>query len=351
MKIKNDRKAAKTAREKPRRIVIVAFDGAQDIDIAGPASVFARANEFAPNAYAVTHASPEGGDITLGSGLKIAELKDIQTLRGEIDTILVTGGTEQALRSVISAGRLPKWLKKMAPKTKRVGSVCTGAFILAASGLLDNHRAVTHWASCKLLQAMHPSIEVDANAIFVHEGRFFTSAGVSAAIDAALLLVEEDLGRTTAAQVAKSMVLFLRRSGGQSQYSRALAAQSNASGDLTDLVSWISENLDGDLSVTKLAERVGMSQRSFMRHFRQEIDMTPAAYIRLARLETACYWLENTQWPIKKIAKQAGFGSTDSLERAVRRQFDTTCAVLRDAYGASASSRYPATGHRNNLAN
>jgi transcriptional regulator GlxA family with amidase domain len=211
--------------------------------------------------------------------------------------------------------------------------VCTGAFVLAASGLLDKRSAVTHWASCTLLATLRPSINVDANAIYVRDGKFFTSAGVTASIDAALALVQEDLGRSVAAKIAKSMVLFLRRSGGQSQYSRALAAQSTANDKFSELINWISDNLSGDLSVASLAVQTGMSERNFMRKFSQETHTTPAAYVRTARLEAARDWLENTKWPVTRIARLAGFGSVDSLERAIKKQFDTTCSAHRHAYG------------------
>ncbi len=332
---KNDIYSAISARSESKRIVIVAYDGVQALDITGPSSVFARANDFVPQAYEVVHASPNGGQVRSQCGIVISELVCFDEIGPATDTILVAGGSEDALSAVIFDSGLLNWLKVMAPKTRRIGSVCTGAFILAACGLLDNRRAVTHWASCARLAQLWPSIKVDANAIYMRDGHIFTSAGVTAAIDAALALVEEDLGRAVAAQIAKSMVLFLRRSGGQSQYSNALAAQSKASDKFADLINWITDNLREDLSIPVLARQASMSERNFMRKFQHEINMTPAAYVRSARLEAACDWLESTSWPVKRIAALAGFGSSDSLERAIRKRFDTTPSALRHAFGAT----------------
>ena len=339
----NDINSAISANRVARQVVLIAFDGVQALDITGPSSVFARANDLVPQSYEVVHASPNGNRVQTQCGIVMAELVALQEIEPVIDTILVAGGSEEALRAVINDHKLLDWLKTMAPKTRRVGSVCTGAFVLAASGLLGNRRVVTHWASCTRLEQLWPNINVDADAIYVRDDHIFTSAGVTAAIDATLALVEEDLGRAIAAQIARSMVLFLRRSGGQSQYSNVLAAQSKASDKFTDLISWISDNLREDLSIPVLAQQASMSERNFMRKFQREISMSPATYVRSARLEAACGWLENTHWPIKRIAQLAGFGSSDSLERAIRKQFGTTPSSLRHAYGEKRQSRSAST--------
>jgi len=332
---RNTKITAISAKRIVRRIVLVAFDGVQILDFAGPSSIFARANEYAPGSYRIIHASPDGRSVKANCGIILSDLKSIKSQSKNIDTIIVAGSDEVGLRTVIAEGSLVSWLLRMAPRTRRLGSVCTGAFVLAAAGLLDNRKAVTHWASCDLLKELRPMVKVQPNAIFIKDGTIFTSAGVTASIDAALALVEEDLGRAIAADIAKSMVLFLRRPGGQSQYSKVLAAQSRSCNDFVDLIAWISNNLNKDLSVPSLAERTGMSERSFIRKFRTETGSTPAAFVRTIRLESACTWLESTHWPVKRVAKLAGFGSTDSLERAMRTHLDTTPAIFRNAYGSS----------------
>ena len=328
-------KSAKLTDKLPRQVVLIAYDGVEPLDITGPSSVFGRANEYHPGSYDVVYASADGGKVTGASGLVLADLRPLRRIAKPIDTLLIAGGNETGIRDAIGKQNIPAFLAKAAPTTRRVGSVCTGAFILAMSGLLDGRRAVTHWASCDRLEEISPKTKVDPDAIYVRDGNVFTSAGVTAGIDAALALVEEDLGRGTAAEIARSMVLFLRRSGGQSQYSRALMAQSEATDRLGDLITWIANHLSTDLSVPILARRAGMSERSFCRKFKAETGYTPAAYVRAARLESARHLLETTNWPAKRIADRSGFGSVDSLEYAIRTGYGTTPMAIRNAYGVS----------------
>jgi transcriptional regulator GlxA family with amidase domain len=332
----NDNKTAKTDKSPSKRIVFVAFDGAEPLDITGPISVFARANKLVPDSYETILASPNGQEITCDYGIVLGKTFVFSELELPIDTIMISGGSEVGLMTAVYNTDLIDHLKHLAPNIRRMGSVCTGAFILAATGLLNNRRVVTHWASCALLQKICPEVTVNEDAIFIYEDGIFTSAGVTAGIDAALALVEEDLGAAIAAQIAKSMVMFLRRPGGQSQYSQLLSAQTKATSRFADLIHWISKNLSRNLSVSVLAQKAGMSERNFSRNFKTETNKTPALFIRTLRLETAQLWLETTQLPIQQIALDTGFGSIDSLERAVTKQFGTTPSSLRKTYGSNA---------------
>jgi transcriptional regulator GlxA family with amidase domain len=328
----NDIRPAESARAR-RRIAIVAFHGANPLDVAGPSTVFATAEGLRPGAYDLVHASPGEGRVVSESGLSFAGLVPLAAVPDPIDTLLVVGGGEAALTALGRDAGFLAMLRDRSRRARRVGAVCTGAFVLAAAGLLDGRRAVTHWAACDRLQAMFPSVRVTPDPIFVSDGGVFTSAGVSAGIDLALALVEEDLGRETAAAVARSMVVFLRRPGGQSQFSEALSAQAKAGGAFGGLVAWIADNLPGDLSIAALADRAGMSERTFQRRFRAETGRSPSDFVRAMRVEAARRWLETTDWPLERVARQAGFGSVDSLERAFLRTWGRPPGALRAGFG------------------
>jgi transcriptional regulator GlxA family with amidase domain len=219
---------------------------------------------------------------------------------------------------------LLEWVADRAPRTRRVASVCTGAFLLGGSGLLDGRRATTHWSATALLASLFPKAEVVPDAIFIGDGHIHTSAGVTAGIDLSLAFVEQDCGPTVALGTARELVLYLRRVGGQSQFSATLAAQARAAGGLRDLLAWISEHPVDDLSVPHLAERAGMSERTFGRVFSAETGMTPARYVELVRLDRAKLLLETTKWPLARIADRSGLGSAATLARAFRRQLGIT---------------------------
>jgi transcriptional regulator GlxA family with amidase domain len=329
---RNDNNAVGTATS-PRAVVLVAFDGVNPLDLAGPSTVFATANHRSPGAYKLIHAGLASNDARSESGLVFSGLVPLQNIPGPIDTLILAGGDEAAIRQIATDETFAARLRVLAGNSRRVASVCTGAFLLAAAGLLDGRRAVTHWASCSLLEDLFPAISVERNEIFVRDGKFVTSAGVSAGIDLALALIEEDLGASIANEVAKSLVVYLRRPGGQSQFSTALSAQTRAEGPFSQLVSWIPEHLCEDLSVGALAAHVNMSPRTFHRRFVEWAGQTPANFIRDLRLESARRWLETTSWPIKRVAQEAGFGSVDSLERAFARQFGVTPGALRARFG------------------
>jgi len=331
----NGVKVTRTAKhaKAPRRIVIVVFDGANALDVAGPSTVFSSTNQLRQGSYEVTHASVTRDEVTSGSGLRFSALMPLENIRSQLDTLLLAGGDEEAIRRLASDPEFLAVLRRLSARARRVASVCTGAFLLAAAGLLDGRRAVTHWASCDLLSQLFPRIDVEPDAVYLRDGKFATSAGVSAGIDLSLALVEEDFGGQVAGRVAKSMVVYFRRPGGQAQFSTALRVQTTGNGPFGDLVAWLAENLEGDLSVDRIAERCGMSERTFHRRFTQWAGQSPAAFVRALRVESARNWLETTDWPLKRVAQRAGFGSVDTLERAFARHFGVTPGEMRQRFG------------------
>jgi len=306
-----------SAMPEPRRIVIVAFPRVQPLDVVGPAEVFATAAALVPGSYSVEVAAREAGPLPSTSVGLVAD-RAFRACRGPIDTLMVAGGPGS--RAAARDRDTIAWLRSAARRSRRIGSVCTGAFVLARAGLLDGRRATTHWASCDRLAERRPAVTVERDPIFVRDGNVYTSAGVTAGMDLALALVEEDLGRRTALEVARWLVLFVKRPGGQSQFSSQLAAQSADREPLRELQDWIAGNLDADLSVPALAARAHMSERNFARAFRRELGMTPAAYVEVARVEAARIALETTGAPVEAVARDAGFGTVETMRRAFHRR-------------------------------
>ena len=311
--------------QSPRRIALLTYPGVDLLDVAGPTEVFAaarRASEAggsrgdAGYSLEILSSSKEL-TIETDSGVRLLAHRSYLAVRHPIDTLLVAGGlgAQQAAK-----GRaLLRWLKRMAPRVRRVGSICTGAFVLAAAGLLDGRRATTHWKWCPRLANAYPQIEVDPDPIFIRDGPVFTSAGVAAGMDLALALVEEDFGRAAALWIARHLVLFARRPGGQSQFSVLLDLQAAEREPLRDLQTWAAEHLDQDLSVECLAGRVHMSSRNFARVFRQQVGWTPARFVERLRVEGARRRLEESNAGLSQIARECGFGSPDSLRRSFLR--------------------------------
>jgi transcriptional regulator GlxA family with amidase domain len=333
--------------EARRTIVFVAYEGCQSLDVTGPWEVFSKANGFCQSAgkappYRLLLASPEGGPVTSNSGLQLGPTTALSALRGEIDTVLVVGGNDEVLEQPGSVPKLIPWLQRRAPQVRRMGSVCTGAFALAAAGLFDGRRVTTHWQYCGRLATMFPAVLLEPDAIFVADPPFYSSAGITAAIDLSLALVEADLGQTLALQVARNLVLYLRRPGGQSQYSAGLQAQTQASSKsgsagkagqrLGALLSWMAEHPEGDLSIAALALRVHMSERHFARLFLSETGQTPARFVEALRLDRAKSHLEQTSWPLARVAQRAGFGSVDSLQRSLKRHSGITPEQYRERF-------------------
>jgi transcriptional regulator GlxA family with amidase domain len=322
----------------------VAYDGVQVLDVTGPHEVFSMANRFvtdppastglrrregaeAPYDIEIVARAPDLGDaVRTSSGLRLGIDRRIDRDPGRldegIDTVIVVGG--QGTEAAATDPDLRAWLQAVGPDCRRVASVCSGAFVLAAAGLLDGRRATTHWAECALLDALFPAVTVDPDPIFVRDGNVVTSAGVTAGIDLALALVEDDLGRDLALAVSRWLVMFVQRPGGQSQFSSQLAAQLADRQPLRDLQGWIADHLDGDLSVGALAGRVAMSPRHFARVFRAEVGVTPAQYVEQQRVELARRLLETTDRSIEQIAGDAGFGTVETLQRSFRRRAGTT---------------------------
>lgn len=331
--------APKSPRPGEKPVVLIGFDGLQALDLIGPIDAFAKANARAAEAglrapYRLILASPKGGEIIANAGVRLAGATPLAALPRVVDTIIIGGGSEAAMRRAAEESDLLKWLRRRARTTRRIGSVCTGAFILAAAGVLDGRRATTHWASCARLAKTRPQIEVDANAIFVIDGAVFSSAGVTAGIDLSLALIEADLGAGVARAVVRDLVLFFRRPGGQAQYSAGLLAQERAGARLEPALAWIAEHPDANLSVAALAHKLNMSERNFARVFAQDVAITPARYVELARLEKARLYLETTDWPLARIAERSGYGSVATLLRMFQKHLQITPGAYRDRFGA-----------------
>jgi transcriptional regulator GlxA family with amidase domain len=259
-----------------------------------------------------------------------------------VDTLLVAGGAG-ALKPPDDC--LISWLRQMAPRVRRLGSVCTGAFILAAAGLLNGRRATTHWAYAQELASRYPEVTVDPDPIWIQEGNVFTSAGVTAGMDLALALVEEDYGADIALKVARGLVLFLRRPGGQAQFSVSLSRQAPGRKSFLDLQAWIADHPDEDLSVDSMAARAAMSPRNFARVFVRELGITPARYVTNVRLEAARRLLETTDKSLQEIAAACGFGSAEIMRRAFLRAFNIVPARYREHFYASAADHALRSAH------
>ena len=302
----------------PLRVVVLIYPGVQALDAVGPLEVLHTANrsmqaEGKPPAYAIEIVAPSAGPQMTRSGYALVAERAYSQLRGPIDTLLIAGG--DGARALRRDKKLLAWIARKAPQVRRLCSVCTGALILAEAGLLDGRRATTHWASCAHLQERHPKVLVESDPIYVQDGSIYTSAGVTAGIDLALALVESDLGAQHARTVARWLVVFLQRPGGQAQFSTHVSAEP-AQGDLKDLLAFIAEHPERNLSVDVLAARVGMSPRNFARRFQAELGISPAKYVRRVRVETARARLEKGNESVERVAERCGFGSEETMRRS-----------------------------------
>jgi transcriptional regulator GlxA family with amidase domain len=314
----------------PRLIEILAFPSVQVLDVTGPLQVFASANVLAaargfPRPYAPTVVAARSPTIcSAGLGLVTELLPPTDT---DLDTLVVPGG--QGVIEAVADPAILAWVRQRAANAKRIASVCTGAFLLAAVGLLDGRRAVTHWADCEELARHYPAIVVEPDPIFVQDGPIWTSAGVTAGIDLALALVEQDLGRDLALEVARHLVVFLKRPGGQAQFSMMLRLQT-AEDRFGPMHQWVNQNLAQDLSLAKLAQQVGMSERTFSRRYTDATGLTPTRAVERLRVEAARRLLSDTDLPIKLVARRCGFRS----EEVLRRSFHRTLAASPHDYRA-----------------
>ena len=315
-----------------RRVVIVAFADLQPLDVTGPAEVFSIAAQLREDEYAVEVVAPNAEPLATWSGYAILPAGDLAGCEGPIDTLIVAGG--EGARRASRDDQFVTWIRAAAARSRRVCSVCTGAFLLAEAGLLDGRRATTHWAWCDELARRHPTVEVERDPIFVVDGPVRTSAGVTAGMDLALALVEEDLGPRAALQVARWLVLFVRRPGGQAQFSAALAGPAATRDSLRELQAWMLDHLDADLSVPALASRASMSPRNFARAFRRETGMTPAVYVEALRLERARLALETTALSVDDVARRCGFGTVETMRRVFARRLSVSPADYRRRFAA-----------------
>ena len=319
-----------------RRVVIVAFPKVQTLDVHGPAEVFSTATQLSDkDGYSVEVVATRPGPLPTSS-VALYPDRTIDQCKGPIDTLVVAGG--RGVQTAVHDEQLVAWIRSAARRSRRVTSVCTGAFLLAQAGLLEGRKATTHWASCGVLANRHPNVEVESDPIFVRDGNVITSAGVTAGMDLALALVEEDFGRELALEVARWLVVFVKRPGGQAQFSSQLAAQIADREPLRELQEWLPDNLDEDLSVPALARRAHMSERNFARAFRQETGMTPAAYVELARVESARISLETGDLPVDAIARQSGFGTVETMRRAFRRRVGVSPNSYRGRFRSEAAA-------------
>ncbi|MDB5984839.1 MAG: Transcriptional regulator GlxA family, contains an amidase domain and an AraC-type DNA-binding [Pseudomonas sp.] len=327
---------------KARHIVFLALSPIIELDLLGPMNVFAIAGSAygaapAPageQLYRMTIATANDDLAIQGEcGANITAHKHYLAVTEPIDTLMIVGGG--AALGFEGDPEICAWLRDTSTRARRTGSICTGAFVLAAAGLLDGRRAATHWSVTHQLAKRYPNIAVDSESIWIKDGPFYTSAGITAGIDLALALVEEDHGSRVSLEVARQLVVFLKRPGGQRQFSRTLKAQMPTNRSFADLVAWISDNLDKPLSVENLAERVAMSPRNFARVFREELGTTPANYVRQNRILTARNLLEETDRSLGEIANNCGYGSDELMRQAFIKELNVTPGQYRRTFATS----------------
>jgi transcriptional regulator GlxA family with amidase domain len=311
-------------------MIVLAVEGCQSLDVLGPVEVFYHASQEIPGAYRVEVVGPTDSDtVRMENGLRLG-VAPLPEPPPRHDTLLVAGGC--GARAAIEDVALVDWVARASRRGRRTVSVCTGAYLLAAAGLLDERQATTHWQHCDDLAMRYANVRIDPDPVFIRDGNVWTSAGVTAGMDLALALVEEDLGPEVALKVARQLVVFLKRPGGQSQFSSALSAQQAARPALRELQAWIAGHLDKNLSVPALAERAHMSERSFARAFRREVGQTPAAYVEALRVEHARALLEDGAPSLEAVAQSAGFASAEVLRRAFHRRVGVSPAEYRERF-------------------
>jgi len=307
------------------RVVFVVYPGITALDLVGPHEVFAVAG-----GYDLVVAAARAGPVGTSRGPTVVAARDLSSVRGRIDTLVVVGG--EGAFAAASDETLVGWVRRAARRSRRVASVCTGSFVLAAAGLLDGRRATTHWSACELLARRHPELTVDPEPIFVRDGEVWTSAGVTAGIDLALALVADDHGRDVALRVARQLVVYVQRPGGQAQFSAHLERPLAEREPIREVQAWIAEHPDDDLTVERLASRVAMSPRHFARVFRAELGCTPAHYVERTRMEIARGLLETTRMPVDDVARAAGFGTVETMRRTFARRIGATPSDYRNRF-------------------
>ncbi|MEU7904972.1 GlxA family transcriptional regulator [Actinoplanes sp. NPDC049118] len=315
-----------------RRVVVVAYPGAQILDIAGPVEVFDTAHRLLNRpgtGYRIEFVSPVSPLVRTCSGVTIGAAS-LETGDGPIDTLLVPGGW--GLHEALANRELVSWIGRAAGRSRRVASVCGGAFLLAEAGLLTGRRATTHWAFSAEMARRYPEVIVDPEPIFIWDGPYITSAGVSTGIDMSLALVEDDHGAEFALEVARYLVVFFKRHGGQSQFSDVLDAQLAEFAPIRTAQEWILDQLTHPLLVAEVAERAKMSPRNFARVFRREVGMTPGHYIERARISRSRGLLETTDLPVTAVARRCGFPTVETFLRAFTKVLGTTPTEYRHRF-------------------
>lgn len=306
------------------------------LDVTGPLEVFSVATRVLEmqgargQGYAIELLAHEPGPVRTASGIELNAHRAWREVDGALDTLMIPGGL--GVEAAAQDRALLAWLRQMSPQVRRLASVCTGAMVLAEAGLLDGKRATTHWSFCGVLAQRYPQITVDPDPIFIRDGHVYTSAGITAGMDLALALVEADLGRAFALTVARWLVLFLKRPGGQSQFSIQLATQWAEQAPIRQLQHWVLDHLHRNLSVEALAQQACMSPRNFARVFTREVGMTPGQFVERARAQEARRQLEETQQTVEKIAAQCGFGSAETLRRVFLRTLHVTPSDYRHRF-------------------
>ncbi|MCJ1902877.1 MULTISPECIES: helix-turn-helix domain-containing protein [Paracoccus] len=317
------------------QVAFILYPGFELLDISGPASVFNGANRALgqrgrPAFYKVVPLSAQGGAVDSSSGIAL-ETRPIAELPGKAGTVLVVGAEREPLLQAMADPVLRSMLPRLTAEAGRFGSVCTGGFVLAASGLLDGHRVATHWDACEAFARTFPGVAVEPEALYLAEGRLWTSAGVTTGIDMALAMVAHDLDAGIAGEVAKRLVLYARRPGYQSQFSPLLRAQARGDNPFGDLIGWMQANLDTPLDVPSLAARTGLSERSFHRKFTAATGETPARFVETARLDAARMLLSRGL-PLKTVAAQVGLSPAPRFAQAFERRFGITPRLFRDMH-------------------
>jgi transcriptional regulator GlxA family with amidase domain len=308
-----------------RRIAFVIFPGFQLLDATGPIATFEIAGRYRPGSYRLEVIAPAEGPVASTAGVEVCARA---LPAGPFDTIVVAGG--EGSREFATLGGLHNWLRREAPRARRVASVCTGVYVLAEAGLLDGKRATTHWGSTDDFARRYPGVRLEPDRIFTRDGDVWTSAGITAGIDLSLALVEDDLGPRVARRTAQQLVVHHRRAGGQSQFS-ALLDTGGVHGRFAELMDWIRERLAEPLSVERLADEAAMSPRHFARAFRAETGLTPAKAVERLRLEAARLRVEGSPEPIDRVAEAVGFGDPERMRRAFLRAFGQPPQALRRA--------------------
>lgn len=325
----------------PRRVVFLAYEDMNLLDLAGPLQAFFTANRISQShggadLYETVIASVRGGSVATSAGLPV-ETRAVATLADvAIDTLITAGGCKGD--EFIAFPDLVAWIAARAPTVRRLCSVCTGAFLLAAAGLLEGRRVATHWAWVERLRRLHPHLNIDADALFVQDGQLWTSAGVTAGIDMSLALIEADHGHQIAIETARQLVMFIKRAGGQSQFSVPLAAQALDDGNFAGLHAWIASHLAEELGVARLAQQAGMSLRTFVRGYNAAVGRTPAKTVEAMRMEAACRALESTTLPLKAIAAKIGYAEEQNLRRVFLRNFGINPMQYRARFAERSST-------------